>query len=173
MADEASTTRRRIDIAVCGALRGATVVCFTPYVTDELLDVADILLPTATFAETAGTFVNAEGLWQSFDAVADLPGDARAGWRVLRVLGNELELSACDYRTPSDVATALESELGPEKNLEAGATVYRGSFGPSAVAVGAALADLDVAIYAIDAVVRRSAALQATVLAQESQRGGV
>ena len=74
------------------ALKAATVVCFTPFVTDELLDCADVLLPIGTFAETAGTFVNAEGRWQSFDAAADLAGDARPGWRVLRVLGNELEL---------------------------------------------------------------------------------
>jgi NADH-quinone oxidoreductase subunit G len=159
--------------AALNALRGASVVCFTPYVTDELLDVADILLPTATFAETAGTFVNAEGLWQSFDAAAELPGEARPGWRVLRVLGNELELAACDYRTPSDVAAALEHELGTAKNLEPGTTVYGGSFAPGVGAVGAALAELDVPIYAIDAVVRRSAALQATALAQGGPRGGI
>jgi len=51
--------------------------------------------------------------------------------------------------------------------------VYRGSFAPGGGAVGAALAELDVPIYAIDAVVRRSAALQATVLAQGGLRGGV
>ena len=32
---------------------------FTAFVSDELLDVADVLLPIGTFAETAGTFVNA------------------------------------------------------------------------------------------------------------------
>src|SRR6185295_3960051 len=102
--------------------------------------VADILLPTATFAETPGTFVNAEGLWQSFDAVADLPGEARPGWRVLRVLGNELELPACEYQTPSDVAAALGRELGTAKDLEHSATAYRGSFAPDSGAASAALA---------------------------------
>ena len=48
-----------------------------------------------------------------------------------------------------------------------------GSFEPGVGAVGAALDDLDVPIYAIDAVVRRSPALQATVLAQGGPRGGV
>ncbi|HVY64471.1 MAG TPA: NADH-quinone oxidoreductase subunit NuoG [Gammaproteobacteria bacterium] len=159
--------------AALTALRSAAVVCFTPYVTDELLDVADILLPTATFAETAGTFVNAEGRWQSFDAVADLPGDARPGWRVLRVLGNELDMPACDYRTPSDVAAALEHELGAAKDPQPGDTVYRGSFAVVGGASAVAAAELDVPIYAIDAVVRRSAALQATALAKGSLRGGV
>jgi len=145
------------------ALRAATVVCFTSYVTDELLACADILLPTATFAETAGTFVNVEGRWQSFDAAADLTGESRPGWRVLRVLGNELELPACDYQTPSDVVAALERELGG-RDLSPTEGAYRGSFTPTGGSVRVDVAELDVPIYAVDAVVRRSAALQDTVL---------
>jgi NADH-quinone oxidoreductase subunit G len=155
------------------ALRAATVVCFTPYVTDELLDCADILLPIATFAETAGTFVNVEGRWQSFDAAAELAGDARPGWRVLRVLGNELELPSCEYRTPSDVTAALEQELGIAKALKPGDTAYRGAFAPTATAPSVAAADLEVGIYAVDAVVRRSPALQQTALARGAFRGGI
>ncbi len=96
-----------------------------------MLDVADVLLPIGTFAETAGTFVNAEGRWQSFDAAADLVGDARPGWRVLRVLGNELELPSCEYRTPSDVTAALEREIGAARTLAPADTQYNGSFSPS------------------------------------------
>jgi NADH-quinone oxidoreductase subunit G len=150
------------------ALRGAAVVAFTSYVSDELLDCADILLPTATFAETAGTFVNVEGRWQSFDAAADLVGEARAGWRVLRVLGNELDLPDCEYRTPSDVIAALERELGGV-TLEGSVGEYRGSFAPAGGTAQADAAELDVPIYGIDAVVRRSAALQQTVLAGGAQ----
>jgi NADH-quinone oxidoreductase subunit G len=146
------------------ALRSAMVVAFTPYVTEELLDVADILLPIGTFAETAGTFVNAEGRWQSFDAAADPVAESRPGWRVLRVLGNELELPSCEYRTPSDVAAELVRELGGAA-LEASATAYRGSFGVAAGPASEAR-DLEVPIYAVDAVVRRSAALQQTALAR-------
>ena len=29
-------------------------------------EVADVILPIAPFSETSGTFVNAEGRWQSF-----------------------------------------------------------------------------------------------------------
>jgi NADH-quinone oxidoreductase subunit G len=145
------------------AMRAATVVCFTPYASDELLDCADILLPTATFAETAGTFVNVEGRWQSFDAAADLVGESRAGWRVLRVLGNELELPDCEYQTPSDIVAAIERELGGFM-LDATGSDYRGSFVPAGSVARSDGADLDVPIYAIDAVVRRSVALQETVL---------
>ncbi len=159
--------------AALDALRAAAVVCFTPYVTDELLDCADILLPVGTFAETAGTFVNVEGQWQSFDAVAELAGDARPGWRVLRVLGNELELPQCEYRSPSDVAVAVEQELGTARRLIPSETAYRGAFEPTTAGPKVDAADLEVGIYAIDAVVRRSPALQQTALARGVLRGGV
>jgi len=144
-------------------LHSAVVVCFTPYVTDELLDCADILLPTGTFAETAGTFVNVAGEWQSFDAAAELMGEARAGWRVLRVLGNELELPECDYRTPSEIVAALEREIGG-RGVTTADSGYRGSFVPIVSSVHVNGAELDVPIYEVDAVVRRSEPLQQTVL---------
>jgi NADH-quinone oxidoreductase subunit G len=155
--------------AALRALRGATVIAFTAFASDELLDVADVLLPIGTFAETAGTFVNAEGRWQSFDAAADLVGDARPGWRVLRVLGNELELPSCEYRTPSDVAAALEAEIGSARGPSPAETQYKGSFAPSGRSEPAGDSALDVPIYAIDALVRRSEPLQETVLARPGQ----
>ena len=155
--------------AALRALRGAAVVAFTSFVSDELDDVADVLLPLATFAETAGTFVNAEGRWQSFDAAADLVGDARPGWRILRVLGNELELPRCEYRSPSDVTTDLERELDDARELSAADAQYKGSFAPHPQG-GASTAGtlvLDVPIYEIDALVRRSQPLQDTVLGRQ------
>jgi NADH-quinone oxidoreductase subunit G len=157
------------------ALRGAQVVAFTPFMSPELLDVADVLLPTATFAETAGTFVNAEGLWQSFDAAADLAGEARPAWRVLRVLGNEIALPDCEYRSPSEVSGALERELGGRAAPTPEQGAYTGNFVPNGSAkVGAseiAPRELDVPIYAVDAVVRRSEALQLTAAAQRAKAG--
>ncbi len=144
-------------------LRDAAVVAFTPFVSDELLDVADVLLPTAAFGETAGTFVNVEGRWQSFDAAADPVGGARPAWRVLRVLGNELEMPNCEYRTPSDVTAELERELGPSRELTPADGQYKGAFAPNGRPTAVDGAALDVPIYAIDALVRRSQPLQQTV----------
>jgi NADH-quinone oxidoreductase subunit G len=156
------------------ALRAAQVVCFTPFVSAELLDVADVLLPIGTFAETAGTFVNAEGVWQSFDAAADTAGESRPGWRVLRVLGNELDVPNCEYRSPSEISAALEQELGGRAEPTAEQGAYQGSFAPNGAEKGAAGSkvdsrEVDVPIYAIDAVVRRSEALQLTTLAQRAK----
>jgi NADH-quinone oxidoreductase subunit G len=153
------------------AFSAAKVVCFTPFVSAELLEIADVLLPTATFAETPGTFVNVEGRWQSFDSAAEPPGEARPGWRILRVLGNELDLPGCDYRTPGEVSAALEQEIGvidptPEKGA------YRGSFGVGAPPPPEPMvqaSELDVPIYSVDAVVRRSEPLQQTTAAQRAK----
>jgi len=156
--------------AALRALRGAAVVAFTSFVSAELEDVADVLLPIGTFAETAGTFVNAEGRWQSFDAAADAFGDSRPGWRVLRVLGNELELPHCDYRTPSDVSAEVERELEAARDLSPGDTQYKGAFAPSGRAAQVDAAVLDVPIYAIDALVRRSEPLQETVQGRAARK---
>jgi NADH-quinone oxidoreductase subunit G len=152
--------------AALAVLRSAAVVAFTSFVSDDLLDVADVLLPLGTFAETAGTYVNVEGRWQSFDAAADAVGESRPGWRILRVLGNELELPNCEYRTPSDVTAELERELGSARELAVTDTQYKGSFAPNGRTTSANGLELDVPIYAIDALVRRSEPLQETVLGQ-------
>jgi NADH-quinone oxidoreductase subunit G len=149
------------------ALKAAdTVICFTPFVTERLLECADVLLPIGTFAETAGTFVNVEGRWQSFAAAASLVGDARAGWRVLRVLGNELDLPDCEYQNAAEISDALASEIG---HVEAN-NDYQGS---AVVSLESATVDataLDVPMYAVDAVVRRGTALQKTRVAIETRK---
>jgi NADH-quinone oxidoreductase subunit G len=50
------------------------------------------MLPVAPYTETAGTFVNIEGRVQSFQRCRQARGDARPAWKVLRVLGNVLNL---------------------------------------------------------------------------------
>ncbi len=147
------------------ALKAADmVICFTPFVTERLLECADVLLPIGTFAETAGTFVNVEGSWQSFDAAASLVGDAREGWRVLRVLGNELDLPDCEYQRAADVSDALASEIGDvEANND-----YKGRAGVKLQPVVVNTMTLDVPMYSVDSVVRRGTALQETRIARET-----
>lgn len=79
------------------------VVAMTAFKTQDLLDVADVLLPIATFAETSGTFVNAEGRWQSFTGSVSPVGEARPLWKILRVLGNLLQLEGYAYHSSEAV----------------------------------------------------------------------
>ncbi|HYA66436.1 MAG TPA: NADH-quinone oxidoreductase subunit NuoG, partial [Burkholderiaceae bacterium] len=82
--------------------RAEAVIAFSSFRSAEL-DAAHAVLPIATFAETAGTFVSCEGRAQSFNGVVRPPGEARPGWKVLRVLGNELGLEGFDYDSPEQV----------------------------------------------------------------------
>jgi NADH-quinone oxidoreductase subunit G len=82
-------------------------IAFTPFKSATQSQYAHVLLPIALFAETAGTFVNIEGTWQSFAATVNPPHEVKAGWKVLRVLANQLNLTGFDY----EEAFAVRDEL--------------------------------------------------------------
>ncbi len=134
------------------------VVALSAFATPDLLEVADVLLPIAGFAETSGTAVNVAGDWQSWNGAVPPPGEARQGWKVLRVLGNELELDGFDQRDSREVLDELVAacaDLAPD-NAAAMQTDAVAAQLEGLLRVG------EVPIYASDAVVRRAAALQAT-----------
>jgi NADH-quinone oxidoreductase subunit G len=139
------------------ALAGAElVVAITPYMTEQLKQIAHVVLPIGTFAETSGTYVNLEGVWQSFTAAARGFGESRPGWKVLRVLGTELGIGRFEYQTSEEVRDELRgicaAGLPP---------AWVGSRAVSGVAPGAHT--VDIPMYQVDAVVRRAPSLQRTV----------
>jgi NADH-quinone oxidoreductase subunit G len=139
------------------SLRGATyVVAATPYVTDELKAVAHVLLPIGTFAETSGTYVNLEGQWQSFAGAAQPVGEARPGWKLLRVLGNLLGLDGFAENSSEEVRDALRSLV---ERTAAPVITSNAAIAPAAAA---AVTVADVPLYQGDAIVRRAASLQRT-----------
>ena len=81
---------------------------------------ADVLRPIAPFTETSGTFVNTEGRVQSFNGVMAPRGDTRPGWKVLRVLGNILQLEGFEYDTPEQVRAEAVGYHAPRFKLLAG-----------------------------------------------------
>ncbi|MGH6959038.1 MAG: molybdopterin-dependent oxidoreductase, partial [Dongiaceae bacterium] len=80
------------------------VVALSPFRTG--LEYADALLPIAPFTETAGSFVSTEGRVQSFGATVNPLGEARPGWKVLRVLGSLLGRQGFDFDTVEQVRSA-------------------------------------------------------------------
>ncbi len=83
--------------------RAEFVVAITPYASEEVKRVAHVMLPMGTFAETSGTYVNCEGVWQSQAGAAAPLGEARPGWKMLRVLGNLLDLEGFDYQSSEEI----------------------------------------------------------------------
>jgi NADH-quinone oxidoreductase subunit G len=65
--------------ALAALAKAAVTVVLTPFKTPAMLEYAAVLLPTAPFTETSGTFVNTEGRVQSFYAAAKPLGDTRPG----------------------------------------------------------------------------------------------
>ncbi len=133
------------------------VVGIAAFASDALREHADILLPLAPFSETSGTFVNVEGRWQSFTGAARPTGGARPGWKILRVLGNLLDLPEFDYQSSEAVRDELRGRVGDSRvsHARVAGAVLQPVTGFGLERIG------DVPLYAVDALVRRSAALQA------------
>jgi len=131
------------------------VVAMTPFASEELLATAHVLLPIGSFAETSGTYVNLEGLWQSFAGAAAPYKDARPGWKVLRVLGNLLDLPGFEYQSSEDVRDELRKLCAA-----LAAEPYAGSHPVNGAAPAGPLIDFN--MYQADATVRRAPSLQRT-----------
>jgi NADH-quinone oxidoreductase subunit G len=131
------------------------LIALSPWFAESLKEVAHVVLPIAAFAETSGTFVNAEGRWQGFDAVARPPGEARPGWKVLRVLANRMGVPDCDFASSEAIRDRLQAQIGdlaPASGPD-GPTLAAAASPPQA-------STLDVPMYRVDALVRRAPALQ-------------
>src|SRR5882672_2424810 len=143
--------------AAMRALAGAdTVIAFSSF-RNGALEYADAILPITPFTETSGTFVNCEGRAQSFNGSVKPLGEARPGWKVLRVIATALGLKEFDYDTPeavraqvipSDIAARLSNQVDLQPQL--------------APPAGGIERLADVSIYAVDSIVRRAEPLQKT-----------
>ena len=152
------------------------VVSLGAFRSEAMSEYAHVILPAAAFAETEGTFVNLSGIWQSFGAAVSPYADARPAWRVLRVLGNLLDLPGFEQETIEDVRVSLGGpaavggSAAAGESLAAGEPVASGSPGwtlprslPKSAERAEGLARIaPVPMHAVDALVRRSKPLQAT-----------
>ena len=142
------------------------VVQFSAFKDADALGYADVLLPLSPYTETSGTFVNTEGRAQSFVGVVRPAGDSRPGWKLLRVLGNLLNVERCDYQSSEEIRNEI---LVDGTTLPAGSLA--GTIAPTASAAtalqGTGLQRIaDVPIYFADGLARRAPALQKTRDAQ-------
>jgi NADH-quinone oxidoreductase subunit G len=146
--------------AVAAMKAAELVVAMSPY-QHGATEYAHVLLPIVPFTETAGTFVSTEGAVQSFEGVVRPLGEARPGWKVLRVLGNVLGLPGFDHDSAEDVR---REALGGGSIV---AMLDNHLLDARVDAVAPPLASgiqriAEVPIYAADAIVRRARSLQQT-----------
>jgi len=134
------------------------VVSFSPYQSQN--PHLDCLLPIANFGENEGTFINAEGKEQSFKAAIKLPGETRPGWKVLKVLAENLEISL--PASLEEIKSAAFSSFSFGLNNSTRKKTWDFS---------SAAAPLErigyIPMYATDAIVRRATSLQETPDAKE------
>ena len=133
------------------------VVAVTSHLPESLRGVVHVVLPIGTFAETSGTYVNAEGRWQSWAGAAKLPGESRPGWKVLRVLGNLLNLHGIDYNSSDEIREALKALCGAR--LEAARAAAGGAIPNGEIPKGSWV---EIPPYQTDLLVRGSEPLQKT-----------
>ena len=122
---------------------------------------AHAVLPIGLPPEIDGSYTNLDGVVQTLVAGAKLPGEARPGWKVLRALGSALALDGFGFTEIDEVRAQMASASVPL------ADAGKGIAASAAPATAAAFERITTtAIYASDAVLRRSPALQAHPLAR-------
>ncbi|AQV93367.1 NADH-quinone oxidoreductase subunit G [Cupriavidus necator] len=152
--------------ALAALAQAGTVVVLSPFRSEAAMQYADVILPVTPFTETAGTFVNCEGKPQSFNGVVRALGESRPGWKVLRVLGNLLDVAGFDYETAESVRAEVLS-------APVDALLDNGTDAP--IRVSAAGANgieriADVPIYHADPIVRRAESLQLSAAARRAMQ---
>lgn len=149
--------------SVTSALKQAElVVALTPFASKALRDVATIILPVAAWGETDGSLVNLEGKVQSVKAAVEPSFESKPLWKVLRVLGNEFELTGFDYMTADDVLAACSDRFS---KVHTNFMPYADHLAWAEPDAGTLMAVPMESIYSTDAYVRRAPSLQATPLA--------
>jgi len=143
--------------AVAALDKAEMVVTLSPFKANMAF--SDVLLPIAPFTETSGSFVNAEGRLQSFHAVVKPRGETRPAWKVLRVLGNLLDVPGFNFETSQDVLAKVTAQPIALSNAISADVRLAGAVSEPAVA----------AIYQLDGIVRRAASLQQTADARATK----
>ena len=159
--DTANPTQARAALA-----EAEFVVAVSAFEQPGLLEQADVILPLAPVPEAPGSLHNIDGHEQRCEAAARPRGEARPGWKILRLLGEMMGLTTFDWRdleavqADMDVAPPANQPLQPDPSAFAA---------PENVASGY-WRHGDVPMYSADALCRNSEPLQQTVHALDNDR---
>lgn len=150
--------------------KASTVIVMTPFESPALLEMADILLPITPFTESAGTRINVEGRWQSFEACHAPFANSKTGWDVLsrlskacQVVGDYSSMAAVLVAAKASIENGAVSELLHDaRNDEVSQTLSQDLCVLEALEPNALIRIAPLPLYAADGILRRAASLQQT-----------
>ncbi|CAG0878748.1 unnamed protein product [Cyprideis torosa] len=135
------------------------VIVLGSYLSPAVAAAADVVLPQASYAESAGTYVNASGRWQFVRGAAKAAGDSRPGWKLLRALGSNAELEGFDFDSIDQISQEVQAEcasIGLSNELKSVDLQWPEHSNKGLIRIGGNT------LYSTDSIVRRSTSLQKT-----------
>jgi predicted molibdopterin-dependent oxidoreductase YjgC len=72
---------------------------------------ADVILPALTWAETDGTFINVEGRIQKFRKVLEPQGEAKPDWWIFCRLAEKMNRRDFAYQSPAEIAEEMSEAI--------------------------------------------------------------
>ena len=147
--------------AAMNALRQADkVIAVATHASASLREVADVILPLAPLAESEGSLVNFDGDFMSFNAAGRIMGEARPGWKTLRLIGSNLGLGGFGQFNVEEILSELSATIGHSEGTLQEPELISKDCTDGLYRIG------ELPMYSIDALCRRSAPLQETAQAQ-------
>jgi len=151
-------------MAALGAAEKVIAIC--SFATDSTREVADIIMPLAPLAESEGSLVNLDGSTMKYAPAGRVSGEVRPGWKILRRLGDALGLEGFNQVSLGELQAQMDEAILPVES----------SIGDGNMAIDDVSKEYpshekglyrigELAMYSIDALCRRSQALQQTVQA--------
>ncbi len=77
---------------------------------------ADVVLPSATFAEKDGTFTNINGIVQRIRKAVDPPGDSLPDWKIISRLSKAMGY-VMEYNSPEEIMNEIAKEIPAYKDV--------------------------------------------------------
>ncbi|HKJ16356.1 MAG TPA: NADH-quinone oxidoreductase subunit NuoG [Xanthomonadales bacterium] len=143
------------------ALKGAKkVIAVTEFASGALSELADVMLPLTPIAESEGSFYNLDGSEILFSAAGRVSGEARPGWKILRRLAGELELTGFDQVELAQLHSEMTQALSEAKVKSKAIEFEQSERSTGLHRIG------EVPMYSCDALCRRATPLQETAQAQ-------
>lgn len=78
---------------------------------NETANRADVVLPTPTFAETEGTFINVEGRVQKTRKIIEPLEESRPEWWIFSALARKMDYKGLDFKKPSEIIKEIRKTI--------------------------------------------------------------